>query len=292
MYPPRPRRRDLVDDELSLADLAYQRAPTAPTGYAPGYGSAEAGYGPGGVQNPAYRPGTPATPGQRPAVQDPWGRAPGSPDYGKRPGTEPSGPKGAGGTTAPGTPGTGFTPTAGTGYSGYAYGGFDFNQDAANRDTAKSAKYAFADATREAGEAGAGTMWHTKEGAARFAEQYLKPKLEAAGYQVLEIRGEKMRIVTREDREAGNTEGSWVDWVIGADGPNPQLAWQVESGTGASGTPTSAVVTPNTPTPGVSTTQPVPAASAGARDALVDPTSDPSLLDLAYLYGPNPRGGR
>lgn len=122
------------------------------------------------------------------------------------------------------------TGRGGTGSQSYSYTGFDFNQNAANRDTGKSAKYAFADATREAAESGvAASAWGTKAGAQEFAEKYLRPKLEAAGYKVLEIRGDKMKIVTREDVEAGNTGGTWVDFVVNADGSNPQLAWQPET---------------------------------------------------------------
>ncbi|MDP1569159.1 MAG: hypothetical protein Q8L86_04075 [Vicinamibacterales bacterium] len=104
---------------------------------------------------------------------------------------------------------------------GYAYGGFDFNQAAANRDVTKSAKYAFAEATRRAEEQGAGTMWHTKAGAEQFARQYVKPFLEQQGFSVHEIVGDKMRVSTRE-----NPGGEWVDFVENVDGAHPRLAWQ------------------------------------------------------------------
>ncbi|MHB1260328.1 MAG: hypothetical protein ACYC2H_01290 [Thermoplasmatota archaeon] len=117
---------------------------------------------------------------------------------------------------------------SGTG-GGYTYAGFDFGQDANNRLIGKSAKYTYADATREAESAGAGDVWKTKEGAQYFAERYIKPKLEAAGVEVLDIRGDKMFLRDHEDRKAGRP-GSWVDFVEGAGGPNPRLAWQVEGG--------------------------------------------------------------
>lgn len=104
---------------------------------------------------------------------------------------------------------------------GYAYGGFDFSQPAANRDITKSAKYAFAEATRLAEEQGAGTMWHTKAGAEQFARQYVQPFLESQGFAVHEIVGDKMRVSTRE-----NPSGEWVDFVENVDGANPRLAWQ------------------------------------------------------------------
>lgn len=138
--------------------------------------------------------------------------------------------------------------TGGTGSSKYTYTGFDFNQDAKNRDTGKSAKYAFAEATRQAAESGVGDIWKTKAGAQMFAEQYVKPKLEAAGFKVLEIVGDKMRVVTREDMEAGNTAGSWIDFVVNADGDSPALAWQAEATREAFGTLDPYVPTPTAPT--------------------------------------------
>lgn len=141
----------------------------------------------------------------------------------------PGGNNGTGGTFT-------ATGTGGAGAPGYAYTGFDFAQDAGNRDTGRSAKYAFAEATRQAAESGAGDIWKTKAGAQYFADTYIKPKLEAAGYQVLEIVGDKMRIVTREAAEAGNTEGVWIDFVVNAGGDNPALAWQEEAQRSAFGT--------------------------------------------------------
>lgn len=127
-------------------------------------------------------------------------------------------------TTTPTT----FAPsgTGGTGSSKYAYTGFDFNQDAKNRDTGKSAKYAFAEATRQAAESGVGDIWKTKAGAQLFAEQYVKPYMEEHGFKVIKIEGDKIWVLTREDVENGNTAGTEVDFVVNADGENPALAWQ------------------------------------------------------------------
>lgn len=116
---------------------------------------------------------------------------------------------------------------SGTG-GGYNYSGFDFNQDAGNRLIGKSAKYTFADATREAEAAGAGDVWKTKEGAQYFAERYIKPKLEAAGVEVLDIKGDKMLLRDWQDRAEGKP-GRWVDFVINAGGDNPALGWQVDN---------------------------------------------------------------
>lgn len=111
---------------------------------------------------------------------------------------------------------------------GYNYTGFDFDQDANNRLIGKSAKYTFADATREAEAAGAGDVWKTREGAQYFAEKYIKPKLEASGVEVLDIKGDKMFLRDWQDRAEGKP-GRWVDFVVNADGDNPALAWQVDN---------------------------------------------------------------
>lgn len=195
-----------------------------------------------------------------------------------------------------GTSGTGGTGSTGGGRGGgYAYTGFDFQQDAANRDVTKSAKYAFAEATRQAEAEGAGNIWHTKAGAQHFATQYVKPFLEAQGYQVLEIVGDKMRIVTREAREAGNTAGVWIDFVVNADGDNPALAWQEEQERSAFGTlespyDTSAFggTTPPPDTKGTGTEEgnrgtDTPTSSPyGVNEAAYEELADPSLYDLTY----------
>lgn len=111
---------------------------------------------------------------------------------------------------------------------GYAYTGFDFQQDPNNRLIGKSAKYTFADATAAAEKAGAGDVWKTKEGAQYFAEKYIKPKMEAAGVEVLDIKGDKMLLRDWDDR-ANNRPGRWVDFVVNAGGDNPALAWQVDN---------------------------------------------------------------
>lgn len=123
---------------------------------------------------------------------------------------------------------------AGTGYAGYNYAGFDFNQDAANRDIGKSAKYALANATTKMGQAGVtAEQWGTKAGAQDVATKYLVPEFESLGYKVLEVKGDKIRVVTFEDYQKGNTKGTWVDWVINADGAalglTPQIGWQPET---------------------------------------------------------------
>jgi hypothetical protein len=119
----------------------------------------------------------------------------------------------------------------------YNMGGFNLARD---QDVTRSAKDAFAHAVALGERAGAGNSWQTKEGAQAFATQYIKPYLESQGYQVLGVNGDLINIVTREDREAGNTAGSWFDFVVNAGGDaskgeTPMFAWQIQSGTGAEG---------------------------------------------------------
>jgi hypothetical protein len=112
---------------------------------------------------------------------------------------------------------------AGAGSGANSYSGFDFNQDAGNRDTGKSAKYAFADL---AGKSGV-PMPTTKQGAEEWARQYIVPGMNALGHNVLDVKGDKMLV--------SNWQGEgWVDFLQNADGSNPMLAWQAE---GSSGSP-------------------------------------------------------
>jgi hypothetical protein len=125
---------------------------------------------------------------------------------------------------------------SGTGADDWAYTGYDFGQDPANRQIGKSAKYTLAEGQRIAKAAGATDTWRTKTGAADFANQHLKKYLEDNGFEVLDIVGDKIKMRDHADRAAGR-EGSWVDWVVGADGANPQLGFQVEQTQAAFGAP-------------------------------------------------------
>lgn len=97
-----------------------------------------------------------------------------------------------------------------------------------------SAKYTFAKLAQESG-----TMPRTKEEAERWFNEHIKPGMEAAGFQVDWVKGDKAMIRTRE-----NPQGEVVDFVRGAGSNDPNytaLAWQSEgpvggaSGTGAAG---------------------------------------------------------
>jgi hypothetical protein len=79
--------------------------------------------------------------------------------------------------------------------------------------------------------------WQKKETAGAWFDQYVRPGLEARGFKVGEVIGDKAFVHTRE-----NPEGTWIDWVEGVDGDSPRLTWQDESygggGAGAAGAPT------------------------------------------------------
>lgn len=112
---------------------------------------------------------------------------------------------------------------SGSGGRGQSYfTGYDFGQDAANRDPSKSAKYAFSDFAGDA--AAVDGRWKQKATADDWFNEHVRPGLEAAGYTVHDVQGDKAFISTRE-----NPEGTWIDFVQGADGENPLLAWQDES---------------------------------------------------------------
>lgn len=119
--------------------------------------------------------------------------------------------------------GQGYTTTGygGVGGGSNAFTGFDFGQSDANRDTGKSAKYAFADLASKSGA----PQPTTKQGAEEWARQYIVPGMNALGHQVLDVKGDKMLI--------RNWQGEgWVDFLVNADGSNPQLAWQAEGAGG------------------------------------------------------------
>jgi hypothetical protein len=105
-----------------------------------------------------------------------------------------------------------------TGAGGYQYGGFDFGQDPGNRDVGKSAKYAFSQFAEQAAQQGV-PMPRTKAEAEAWFNQYIAPGLQAAGYEIGWVQGDKARIKTREGWDE-------IDFVVGADGENPTLSWQ------------------------------------------------------------------
>jgi hypothetical protein len=107
-----------------------------------------------------------------------------------------------------------------TGAGGYAYGGFDFAQDAGNRDIGKSAKYAFSQFAEQAGAQGV-PQPRTKAEAEAWFSQHIAPGLQAAGYEIEWVQGDKARIRTREGWDE-------IDFLINADGENPTLGWQSE----------------------------------------------------------------
>lgn len=112
---------------------------------------------------------------------------------------------------------------AGSGGGGYDFGGFDFGQDPANRDIGKSAKYAFSHLAGLAGGQGV-PQPRTKQEAENWFVQHIQPGMEALGYKVSKVVGDKAFISTRE-----NPGGEWIDFVgnAGGEGRIP-LTWQSE----------------------------------------------------------------
>lgn len=117
---------------------------------------------------------------------------------------------------------TGRTGMAGaaSGTGGYSFSGFDFAQDPANRDIGKSAKYAFSYFADEAAKRG-DPMPRTKAEAEAWFTRNIAPGLQAAGYEIGWIKGDKARIKTREGWDE-------IDFLINADGDDPSLGWQSE----------------------------------------------------------------
>ena len=106
--------------------------------------------------------------------------------------------------------GAAATPAAasagGTG-GGLPFSGFDFNRA---QDPSKSAKDAFAAAAQNAPP-----MTDTsKAGAEAWFREHIAPQMEAAGYKIYDLQGDKAWVGSREDPE-GKTP---VDWLINAGG--------------------------------------------------------------------------
>jgi hypothetical protein len=110
---------------------------------------------------------------------------------------------------------------AGTMGGGLPFSGFDFSRE---QDTSKSAKDAFAALAQQAPP-----MTDTsKAGAEAWFRQHIAPGMEAAGFKVYDLQGDKAWIGSREDPE-GNVP---VDWLINAGGSNVQIGWQPDGGGG------------------------------------------------------------
>jgi hypothetical protein len=121
--------------------------------------------------------------------------------------------------TDPAAPPAGAT-AAGTG-GGLPFAGFDFNRA---QDPTTSAKDAFAAAAQQAPP-----MTDTsKAGAEAWFREHIAPRMEAAGFRIYDMQGDKAWVGSREDPEGKIP----VDWLINAGGSNPQIGWQPDSGGG------------------------------------------------------------
>lgn len=104
-------------------------------------------------------------------------------------------------------------PLGASGATAGKYSGFDTQRA---QDPSKSAKDAFLQSATASG-----SMPSTKADAEAWFNQYIKGDLEAKGYKVYSVTGDKAIVGTTE-----NPGGEEIDFLIGADGDNPQLGWQ------------------------------------------------------------------
>lgn len=198
-------------------------------------------YGPENVPNPQtnFQSMTAPTGGfeQMPAVTPQYGQ----PQYGQQsiapgepaPGSYSPGPV----QTTPQTPQPSQQQTeigrqADTNYSGGLFPGFDYGkmQDPAHAST--SAKYAFAQLAQASGR-----MPQSKAEAEQWFTQYIKPGLDARGFKVDWVRGDKAFIRTRE-----NPQGEVVDFIQGAGAGGQAFQWG--TGGGSSGDASGPTVMP------------------------------------------------
>lgn len=109
---------------------------------------------------------------------------------------------------------TGTRPTAAPTGPAPVFEGFNFER---TQDTQKSAKDAFAALARKTGY-----MPTIKTGAEEWFNSNIKQGLNDLGHTVDWVKGDTFKFT--------NWQGSYVvDFVRGADGPNPALAWQAEN---------------------------------------------------------------
>ncbi len=109
------------------------------------------------------------------------------------------------------TAGTGLqTISKGTALRRDLFEGFNFDRE---QNVEKSAKDAFASIA-----GGLGAVPATKAEAESWFNQNVKQGMEALGHKVDWVKGDKFQFT--------NWQGSWeVDFVRGADGPNPSFTW-------------------------------------------------------------------
>jgi len=119
-------------------------------------------------------------------------------------------------------------PAAFTGGGAPVFTGFDAQKLAAplklgDDGRPKSAKYTFAQLAQQSG-----SMPKSKAEAEAWFNANIRGGLEAAGFKVGEVKGDRAFIHTRE-----NPQGEWVDFVQGAASGDPKLAWQPDAPGGA-----------------------------------------------------------
>lgn len=101
--------------------------------------------------------------------------------------------------------------------AGPIFTGFNFQRP---QDPTKSAKDTFGAAAQASGQ-----MPTNHADAAAWFSQYAQPALEAQGYKVYEVQGDKARVGTREDPAGSN----WVDFLQNSGGSNPAFQWHLDA---------------------------------------------------------------
>ena len=137
-------------------------------------------------------------------------------DYAKKQAADAAAGSGGtpGGAAAPAVGGVVGAPPS-SAYGNFA--GFNFDQDAANRDPKKSAKYAFSQYVGE------GAVPESKEAAEAYFLANIAPKMEADGHKINWVKGDKVNFT--------NHQGTFtIDYVQGAGAPGAKWAWQVDDG--------------------------------------------------------------
>lgn len=118
-------------------------------------------------------------------------------------------------TASPQTAGSGLQTLSKGALRRDLFEGFNFDRE---QNVQKSAKDAFASLAGQFGSVPA-----TKSEAESWFNQNVKAGMEALGHKVNWVQGDKFQF--------NNWQGTWtVDFVRGADGPNPAFTWLAEQG--------------------------------------------------------------
>lgn len=219
MIPVRGRPRSPLDPSLDPGQMLGDELYSMMAGPIPGGDPSDP---PPSDPPPTPTPPTPPPPQRdRPSEFPPPWTAPDDP-----PGRDQPYDRSPSWTADPNAPSTPYanSPSTARRYPGSALGnqqyfaGFNFGREQ-NRETSAKDTFAYG-----ASQGAQDLRWRNSQTSAAWFDQYVRPALEAEGYTVHAVEGDKALISTRE-----NPEGTWIDWVQGIDGDNPMLAWQDQS---------------------------------------------------------------